>query len=571
MPNHIYHLSFYAKAEAADSCVHYPRVLAALDIPGRTAIVRTADIALGKGWQQYYLTFTYASDEPLAATAVFSIAAEITGSGKAAMWLDELQLDDLTYKLRNVLITPSTSVEVWNDAGTIRYREGVDYELMHTPGKEISLRNPMRGRETRIKRLGSAIGSRFRVSYDYAVNFQQHKNEEISFSEPRSLELYNKWLKANVDYFQPDFILVGLDELRSINRDSRSKKRGLPNYEVLSSFINQVNSSLQALRPGTRMLVWDDMLNPSHNGKIEDYQVPYGGQAGTTWPALQLIDRQVMPIVWWYRDADYHHKMRESKIFPEFGFEFIAAAGGVRLLNPDWWSYLVHTYGGSGMIMFEARGNEIPGLEQTARYAWTTRKTYGRQCYKWAIEMCDTTLTKPGRDEDCNNYEVIGGSLKTFDTYVDEDFDFQNDMLNCGYCSNHCFYANGIGACSAGKCSLDKCLNGYFDADGNPDNGCEAHDACPNDPAKTGPGACGCGVADTDSDGDSQPDCLDQCPADPAKTHPGACGCGAPENDSDGDGSADCTDLCPDDALKTEPGSCGCGIADSDSDNDTRP
>ena len=63
------------------------------------------------------------------------------------------------------------------------------------------------------------------------------------------------------------------------------------------------------------------------------------------------------------------------------------------------------------------------------------------------------------------------------------------------------------------------------DGDGVPDD----EDGCPNDAAKTSPGACGCGNADTDSDGDGTPNCNDDCPNDPDKTSPGECGCGEPE------------------------------------------
>ena len=40
------------------------------------------------------------------------------------------------------------------------------------------------------------------------------------------------------------------------------------------------------------------------------------------------------------------------------------------------------------------------------------------------------------------------------------------------------------------------------------------------------------------------PDCSDGCPDDPAKTDPGACGCNAPDVDSDDDDIIDCQDQC---------------------------
>ena len=78
--------------------------------------------------------------------------------------------------------------------------------------------------------------------------------------------------------------------------------------------------------------------------------------------------------------------------------------------------------------------------------------------------------------------------------------------------------------------------------DADSDGLINACDGCPNDPAKTEPGQCGCGVADTDTDSDGTADCNDGCPTDPAKTEPGICGCGVAETDTDGDGTADCND-----------------------------
>jgi hypothetical protein len=50
---------------------------------------------------------------------------------------------------------------------------------------------------------------------------------------------------------------------------------------------------------------------------------------------------------------------------------------------------------------------------------------------------------------------------------------------------------------------------GARDGDGDGTNDCT--DACPDDPGKTEPGACGCGVADVDANGNGTPDCNETC------------------------------------------------------------
>jgi len=108
------------------------------------------------------------------------------------------------------------------------------------------------------------------------------------------------------------------------------------------------------------------------------------------------------------------------------------------------------------------------------------------------------------------------------------------------------------GVCGCGMSERDR------DADGTPD----CVDACPEDAAKTAVGACGCGQPELDVDEDGTPDCRDGCPRDPEKTGQGVCGCERPDHDRDADGTPDCTDECPDDRDKTEPGACGCGLRD---------
>ena len=45
---------------------------------------------------------------------------------------------------------------------------------------------------------------------------------------------------------------------------------------------------------------------------------------------------------------------------------------------------------------------------------------------------------------------------------------------NCGACGVPCALPNGTAACDTGTCTLTSCDAGYFDCDGNPNDGCEA-------------------------------------------------------------------------------------------------
>ncbi|NIS29026.1 MAG: hypothetical protein GWO04_03270, partial [Actinobacteria bacterium] len=72
------------------------------------------------------------------------------------------------------------------------------------------------------------------------------------------------------------------------------------------------------------------------------------------------------------------------------------------------------------------------------------------------------------RDNDC-------------DGTVDEDVDKDNDPMNCGACGRLCRFPRGSGACTAGACVLDTCEAGFFDIDGNDENGCE-YSCTPADP-----------------------------------------------------------------------------------------
>ncbi|NMB75138.1 MAG: choice-of-anchor D domain-containing protein [Myxococcales bacterium] len=50
-----------------------------------------------------------------------------------------------------------------------------------------------------------------------------------------------------------------------------------------------------------------------------------------------------------------------------------------------------------------------------------------------------------------------------------------NDPAYCGFCDNQCSFAHATPLCQASTCTLGPCDPGYYNADGNPTNGCECH------------------------------------------------------------------------------------------------
>ena len=45
--------------------------------------------------------------------------------------------------------------------------------------------------------------------------------------------------------------------------------------------------------------------------------------------------------------------------------------------------------------------------------------------------------------------------------------------MSCLSCDNACLFENGVAACGPSGCFLEACAPGFFDADGDANNGCE--------------------------------------------------------------------------------------------------
>jgi hypothetical protein len=85
---------------------------------------------------------------------------------------------------------------------------------------------------------------------------------------------------------------------------------------------------------------------------------------------------------------------------------------------------------------------------------------------------CGIAMCNPGFGN-CDNIVMNGCETNT-----------GGDPNNCGMCGMKCTYANGVGACVASTCALAMCNNGFSNCDNNLANGCEA--ATASDPNNCG-------------------------------------------------------------------------------------
>lgn len=69
--------------------------------------------------------------------------------------------------------------------------------------------------------------------------------------------------------------------------------------------------------------------------------------------------------------------------------------------------------------------------------------------------------------------ELCDGADNNGDGTIDEGFDLQNDLANCGACGAVCAFDRGTPSCAGGVCTLVECERGWSDCDGDLANGCE--------------------------------------------------------------------------------------------------
>ncbi len=298
-------------------------------------------------------------------------------------------------QLINVLVNNETAPIVKSMDESKQYIRGKDYEIRQASIKEWRQIDYKNIKKTEIKLLpGSNIHNGQLVNIGFDTLPLEYRAIPISKYSAASRYTYKEYQRIfkRLKWLSPKFIHISMDEHKGgLNRDSRSKKLGLCNRDLYISYINTLDNLLHkqgeiTLPQGSlikgvgladaKLIMWDDMLNPWHNGNNDTYQIPVGGITGTT--GLQnttgcgkniKLQHDVLLADWWYKGNDKRGVVKNSPAFyRKLGYQYFISTWYQKEGISNW-TKSVKPSDTEGFIA-TTWNNRIQGVSAMACVAW---------------------------------------------------------------------------------------------------------------------------------------------------------------------------------------------------------
>lgn len=279
------------------------------------------------------------------------------------------------HSLVNVIIDGEDKVIVKSKNRSRVYIEGKDYKIIKGP---ISYPFRLNNTPTQIMKTADSDikeNEEVFISYTYFENKASYKCPDSTIlycpSTERTYKIMFDAIENVIEILHPDYLSIGHDEIRGINRDNRCRKRNLSNAEILAEDINKLYDFSKSINPDIKILMWSDMLNPYDNGGNANFQLVYDGLPGETAPASDLISKDMIIMLWRY-DPDRNFLVKSSDYFESKQFKYLVAGWNNKQNIFEWAKIAKERTDCLGIIVttwHNWEGN-IEAIKYTAEVSW---------------------------------------------------------------------------------------------------------------------------------------------------------------------------------------------------------
>ena len=347
-------------------------------------------------WVTVQGTFVSPIDSACVSDCVATIETRFVGSGEATWWIGDLEVMRMNSALLNVIRTNATDVNV-----TVRgepasvYKLDQDYTVVPA-AKPINLDNPdfiamasSPGDALTVRRLPRGKipkGGKVSLAYDFGTAYcgdASKPNHPVAMADAQHYTETEAAVAAVMEHFpdSPAVFFTESDEVRGMNRDSRSSRLGLSNANLLALDMNRLAAMVTVRNHDVRPMFWADMVNAEHNGGGKGYQRTFGGRAGATVGALPLLNKEIGLVPWWYTDPARDPTTDRLVQFVEgfyrnYSLHWLGGSGQSAGNNAAW-AGANDSPGGGGLGIFTTQWlpwPDLSGIPAAGSYTWNHRQ-----------------------------------------------------------------------------------------------------------------------------------------------------------------------------------------------------
>lgn len=218
------------------------------------------------------------------------------GAKTGSLWWDDAAIEEVAFI--NLARRPGCPLTVTTGDGATLV-EGTDFEPLHDP---LLGAKPWHGEydvyhqppQLKLKKPQSD-GTMLRANYYHGVTIYDGQ-AMICPSEPKTYELLRDEIQRVHKLWGAKHYMMSHDEVRVMNWCAACQARQLTPGQQLADNVKRCLALIREVAPDARIHTWNDMFDPHHNAKKENYYLVNGDLTGS-WEGL---DKDVVILPWYF-------------------------------------------------------------------------------------------------------------------------------------------------------------------------------------------------------------------------------------------------------------------------------